>query len=398
MLSREMFESAIHLSNASDAARTLLEYRQYRTLSDVLHSFCGTAHVKNTLVDGLMNWNPGDNRESVDRKVRNWLNGRAQNLEKQSAFMISRILELPLERTNEFLKMTIGEGIHWRDPEDIIWSYAIVQNLMPERIRSLLQRTEAMRETVKAQAPASYGYTAEIYEKLQPVLYGSEDDLIAFLEAEQAHLGLYHNTAYELFMQYMQLLEKGFSDDDVEALFQEMGAREKRQRALEIADPELYQPEKISTRELLETYLYRSLVPAKERGKPGKVDTITAIRRSVYQSWPDEYSLSKIKNRQMDVSRKALILLFLATNGSASDFAEADEDEELITADDIFLDLYTRLNLMLNSCGFLRLDPRSPFDWMILYCISAGDLWDTDERLKAILATIVSEDNDPAGS
>jgi len=33
----------------------------------------------------------------------------------------------------------------------------------------------------------------------------------------------------------------------------------------------------------------------------------------------------------------------------------------------------------------LKLDPRSAFDWMVLFCISTGDLWESDERIQAML-------------
>ena len=91
--------------------------------------------------------------------------------------------------------------------------------------------------------------------------------------------------------------------------------------------------------------------------------------------------------RKQDISRKALILLFLATDGTDSDFDEFDEPE---ASDDVFLSLYTRLNAMLTACGFPQLDPRSPFDWVILFCISSGDLWISDERLQEILLKIYS--------
>ena len=47
---------------------------------------------------------------------------------------------------------------------------------------------------------------------------------------------------------------------------------------------------------------------------------------------------------------------------------------------------------MLNSCGFLKLDPRSPFDWMILFCISTGDLWESDARLRTMLTEMFPEE------
>ena len=423
-LSREMFECALHMDSIQCAAQVLLSHPHIRTMGDILMKFSNTADVKKQLVDGLCQWFPESNREALDRKVRNWLNGKNQSIAKEDAFAVSRIFSLPLEQANEFLKMAAGEGIHWRNPEDIVWAYSIVQNLGPEESRSLLERASALCKQPMAAAISANTYTADVFEKLQPVLYHSQEELLSFLEAQKDSLGALHNTAYQLFCQFMDILGKGYADGDVAALFQEMTAKEKKRKEAKKADreatarmereggkspqplnrtsekekrlqemdgdTELYRPEAMSTSEILETYLYRSLVPVKERGKRSAEASFSAIQRSIRQNWPDEATLSKMRSRKKDVSRKVLILLFLATDGSGSEFT-LDEEEEPFTQEEQFLDLYTRMNFMLASCGFQKLDPRNPFDWMILYCISTGDLWESDQRLPAMLRTAFPE-------
>ena len=91
-----------------------------------------------------------------------------------------------------------------------------------------------------------------------------------------------------------------------------------------------------------------------------------------------------MKFRKVDVSRKVLILLFLATDPQDEDMEEEDDPDFILSEEDLFEDLYWRLNHMLARCGFLPLDPRSPFDWLILYCICAGDLLEVDERMRGI--------------
>ncbi len=101
-----------------------------------------------------------------------------------------------------------------------------------------------------------------------------------------------------------------------------------------------------------------------------------------------------MRKKQLNVTRKVLILLFLATNGSNTEFEEDDEDEMLETRDEIFQDGYTRINLLLQSCGFPMLDPRTPFDWMVLYCICVDDLWDVDQRLTDMLMAMFPGGNE----
>lgn len=424
-LSREMFEYALHMDSIQNAVQVLLSHPHVRSMGDILSEFSDAEDVKKQIVDGLCQWFPENNREALDRKVRNWLNGKTQSLAKEDAFVVSRIFSLSLERANEFLKMAAGEGIHWRNPEDIVWAYSIVQNLGPEESRSLLHRANALYEQPMAAAISANAYTADVFEKLQPVLYRSQEELLSFLEAQKDSLGALHNTAYQLFFRFMDILSRGYEDGDVAALFQEMTAKEKKRKEAEKADreatarmeregrksaqplnrtsekekrlqemdgdTELYRPEAMSTSEILETYLYRSLVPVKERGKGSAEASFSAIQRSIRQNWPDEATLSKMRSRKKDVSRKVLILLFLATDGSGSDFTQDEDEEEPFTQEEQFLDLYARMNFMLASCGFQKLDPRNPFDWMILYCISTGDLWESDQRLPAMLRAAFPE-------
>lgn len=424
-LSREMFEYALHMDSIQNAVQVLLSHPHVRSMGDILSEFSDAEDVKKQIVDGLCQWFPENNREALVRKVRNWLNGKTQSLAKEDAFVVSRIFSLSLERANEFLKMAAGEGIHWRNPEDIVWAYSIVQNLGPEESRSLLHRANALYEQPMAAAISANAYTADVFEKLQPVLYRSQEELLSFLEAQKDSLGALHNTAYQLFFRFMDILSRGYEDGDVAALFQEMTAKEKKRKEAEKADreatarmeregrksaqplnrtsekekrlqemdgdTELYRPEAMSTSEILETYLYRSLVPVKERGKGSAEASFSAIQRSIRQNWPDEATLSKMRSRKKDVSRKVLILLFLATDGSGSDFTQDEDEEEPFTQEEQFLDLYARMNFMLASCGFQKLDPRNPFDWMILYCISTGDLWESDQRLPAMLRAAFPE-------
>ena len=91
--------------------------------------------------------------------------------------------------------------------------------------------------------------------------------------------------------------------------------------------------------------------------------------------WPDKTKLSLISTGGADVSRKALIFLHLAT---------CAEPEEAGRAQTFRLMLKT-LNLMLHQCGYQPLDPRNPFDWMIIFCLCVHDPDSRDERIQGVL-------------
>lgn len=166
----------------------------------------------------------------------------------------------------------------------------------------------------------------------------------------------------------------------------------------------------MSVREITDVYLYNKLIPRVKKRTVKNNDTqarvLSAIERDVQQNWPDETTLSKMLNRKMDISRKALILLFLATDGDTMNDVETDSvwtadfarNEDLDRAEldarwqdsheDGFEDLYMRMNAMLADCGFAQLDPRVPFDWMILYCMCADETMLIDSRVQQFLAEL----------
>ena len=138
--------------------------------------------------------------------------------------------------------------------------------------------------------------------------------------------------------------------------------------------------------EIVTTYLYNNLIPRAKKEKGGKRADEgllkDAIQRDVQQNWPDEFVLARMASRETDVTRKVLILLFLACDGGETAYGEySDEDPE-----DLFQDTYARLSSMLADCGFPPLDSRIPFDWMVLYCMVADDMTSIDENIPKFLA------------
>ena len=377
-LSRIMYHSAMDARTVSDAMEILKQYDHFRTLGDVLRAFSGSADPRLLLVEGLMAANPEAPRSSVDKKVRNWLGGKTQSVSKADGFLLSRILNLDLDRTDDFLKMATGEGIHWRNPQDIVWCYAISQELSLEESASLLARAGQLAAPPAASV-RNVSHTIQIREKVQGVLSLSQEELFAFLEEAHPTLGTFHNTAWQLFIRYMNLLEYAGQEDDI------VSADPKKKADMD---------HKMTSRDILETYLYRQLVPIARRGEPKDKSPFSVIQRNIRANWPDEATLSKMKSRELDVSRKVLILLFLATDGSESDYEELDEDEDILTRDEIFQNICMRMNRMLQSCGFQQLDPRNPFDWTILYCVCVDDLWDVDLRLSEMLSNMFPAGNE----
>ena len=345
-----------------------------RTAGETLARYClvdgnDPAALRKKVTALLLESNPTAKKDSIDRKVRTWVNHRVQFISRESALQLAFALKLPAGEAEEMLWRLCGEGFHWRDPQDIIWLYALEHAMSyPEacelafRLAPAYQQTEdwpddreSMTESIRQQA-------AQIQ---------NEAELAAFLRENAPHLGALHNTAYQLFMDFMELLKSAHMEDT------------------------LPDARKMPAREIVTTYLYNNLIPRARKGGGAKaLDSLAkdAIQRDIQQNWPDEFALARMANREMDVTRKVLILLFLACDGGETNYGDFSDD----TPEDIFADTYARLSSMLADCGFAPIDSRIPFDWMVLYCMVADDFVSVDDNIPRFLGEIFRTSADDA--
>lgn len=203
----------------------------------------------------------------------------------------------------------------------------------------------------------------------------SEAELLQYLRSSSGQLGHMHNTAYVLFTKFMGLLEAPESPWGEKTNFDR----------------------KMSVREILQLYLYRDLIPVTNRKNkdaqsnaqltPQQKAMLTQIRAG----WPDESELSRMKSRESDVTRKVLILLFLATDGAGLQFSKkAALANRPVNHAAICRDSIARVNRMLGGCGYCLLDARSPFDWIVIYWLSVDAIEDTDLRMAQSLTALFS--------
>ena len=359
-MSRMMFSRVKDPMNISEAVSLLEEGARFRSFSDKLNAFSYGRNLRTVLTEGLLENHPESKFDAVDKKVRNWLNGRTQSVSKQDAFELAFILKLSLEDADRFIAMVTEEGIHWRDVMELTYGFALSKGMTFKEAQSLYGRMP------KPGDEAAGTDTSTSLVKNDVLSISDEAELAFYIEKSVSQLGKFHNTAYNLFMDYMAMLEEaGIADG-------------------------LSEEKAMSVRDVLDSYLYRQTVPA---GAKRKKEAMTDAQKFIKADWPDETTLSRMKSRQTDVTRKVLILLFLATNGGdAEEDYDYDDDEEL-TRDEIFADAVSRLNLMLSSSGFMKLDPRNRFDWMTMYAMCAQDVFDVDERFSSFLSELYTPGN-----
>lgn len=352
------------------AALRLQEDAHIRALRETLAKYAGLPPEDKSALQSFYTQRlldsspPGTARASLERKVRMWLGEDVQSISKQGAIQLCFALGLGVEEAGTFLHRTCGEGFHWRDAGELVYLYALEEGLAYPKAQALW---EAMKEKgLLTGGKGTEAHTALVRQEARQL--GSEEALEEYLREHQDQLGAMHNTAYELFRAYLDLLSDPESENEGD--------------------------KQLSVRKITDTYLHQRFIPrikkAAKNDKTAEDLVLSALQRSIQQSWPDETTLSKMLNRKIDVSRKALILLFLATDGdtkeslAAQDWYDLEEDLE----EEPFEDLYARLDAMLLDCGFAPLDSRAPFDWMVLYFMCARESIFIDGRIQRFLGQI----------
>lgn len=358
------------IMTAQQAAIFLKECAMYRTLKDKIVRVAGETDLQQRIVDGIVANHPERDRDNIRRAVRGWLTNTniETYIETETAIELCFIFKLPIETADAFVASVTEEGFHWRDPSQIpmIFCLSTGRYDYPEAVR-LRDRILKSMPVVKKEDGVLY--TEQVRNDLRQI--GTEDELRDYMIQMAGRLGQRLNSAHRQFMEYMKLLEQP-------------------ERAK-------YMPEekKLTVRDVLKTYLHEAMIPKAQERQQILIEIAPAqqrVLRSIVSDWPAEARLSRMKNREINVSRKALILLFLATDGgyTGGEYDDYDDTEvdDVPSQDEVFADSRRRIDAMLVLCGYRPLDARNPFDWMILYVLSVEDICETDEQMDNILKAL----------
>lgn len=328
----------------------------FREFPDVLRKVYSGDDLTDRLVSGLVDIT-GEARDSVAKKVRNWINGKSAPQNRETLFQISFILGLSEEETSWLLGAAAETGIHYRNGQELVWAYGLRKAMSYKEARQLMDRLRQdglLPDREKKDKKKKAGLTQE-----RPRLYTrqvrqafdqveTEEDLGRFLQEYQEELGQLHETAYRKFSQLLDILQK---PEGPEGQIQE-------ERQYTMSD-------------VVQEYLSMNVPEGR------KTSGMSVLQRMIKKYWPSETSLSNMKNRGEDVTRKVLMLLYLTTE--AVDEAGEDEAdyyfEDLEEDPDILLETrIEKMNLFLDTCGMNLLDPGNPFDYLAIYAMRTEDV------------------------
>ena len=370
----------------------------------------------------------GEKDEKIRKNVQNWMNGKSVPQKRETLFQICFLLGLDEEKSSRLLGSFSENRIHYRNPLELAYAFALrtgksyreAVHLKEETLRIYQEEMDLHREEIreierirqenaerreeksgtaeekrqrreKLEREAVF-YTERNWELFENVL--TEEDYYHFIRQNSIYLGMQHETAYAEFMKLLNLLqepgeeryfmkqeeEDGFAFDHAAARTPEAFLKKQEKKRC------LPDERKYSMEQVVEDY-FRMHVPQTTR-----VGKMTALQKVIKKCWPSETTLSRMKNREMDVNRKTLILLYMLTEYFDVEVRDEEElyycDEEY-TEEELFETRYDQMNMFLKKYGMCTLDYGNPFDLIICYAMypsaSAEEEDFVAERIEEVL-------------
>jgi hypothetical protein len=353
-LSSAELESIAYLNiTAEEVFSYLNDEIEVRRFVDTLNSFSDGIDVAAVLRLKLCQYTPDVKRESIDRKVRDWLSGKHEPAEREDYIKICFALGLSEQKAKEFLSMTTDGTFHLRNPKELVFVYALrTGGDYPDAIEMF----ESLKHLQPLKEKGVFVLTKPIADAFENVF-----DAQSFYEFYDEHydsLGELHNTAYVHFQNFLDIL-------------------------IAPKTPLYAETEYAYTIENVVNEYLRMNVPLDRQTAKYSI-----LQKTIKKFWPNTTNILKMKNRTEDVTRRILLLLYLITEGAVIDVSEDYSFDEDLTDMERFEEHYWRLNSMLNDCGMAQLDPRNIFDWLVLYSMKSSDDYPMSDRFRGILDII----------
>lgn len=282
--------------------------------------------------------------ESADRTVRNWLSGKSAPSDRETVYRVAFGLSLSVEDTNRLLCSVADYGIHARDPVEVVYLFALCTGQSYAQAQALQQECAGLLREEGASAASTKLLNRQVGQ------LRTNADFLAWYGEHAEDFSQLHNAAY------------GFFTDHVKNL---------------IGDGDDFSLEYISNTCLR----LRGTVPLDRSSAQ-----LSGVQRVLKHYWPSATTLKQMKNRRIDVSRKTLLLLYILCEGVTDDDAYSPLDEDYIPLAERLETHVLKVDSMLETCGMGLLDPRGPFDWLVMYCMCQDGDEGMSERMEKVIS------------
>ena len=332
------------------AAAYLFEKMPYRSFAEVLTAVYPEQDLRARLTDILTE--TGLSRESSDRTVRNWLKGASTPRDRETVYRVAFGLGLDVEKTNRLLCAVSDYGIHARDPSEVVYLFSLLTGESFADAQRLREECETLLKPGQS-APAA---TRRMQQEVETLT--SEAAFLQWYALHADDFSQLHDTAYGVFKRMLDYL-MGDQDD-------------------------------FSIEYLCNTCLrFRNSVPSdRERSH------MDHLQRMIKHYWPNATAIKQMKERHIDVTRKALLLLYVLCEGESDEDQYTELDEASLTPKEWMEKHVTILDSILETCGMGTLDPRGAFDWMLMYCLLLREDEGMSERMEQVVACVFHLETD----
>lgn len=367
-----------------------------RTLTDVL---CEAVQKKH-LNENPAKITPKETRELLRKALTNiglpeenikkidyWLplnqserENQVKSISKDSAMQIAFALKMTLDEAELFLGRCWLDALYLRDVRDVIYrcglkygfSYHIVKNMLDEF--SKLKRPELYQYSTDAKLDKKFGkkfsvdsITKVLSKKLGECNITCPKDVVVFINEHSNFFGLYHQRTYEKFIKLYN----------------------------QIKGDEWHQSPDMEIGHLSHVDMFDLLTLGLKANKDPAVGLKEVVSFHIKKNIPTRTELSSIRNKTPkkvtkvipEVSRNILILTWLISEDGWADIFTGKP----YISPEIALQNHVQAlqNSILFEYGFPPIDPRHPFDWVIMNSLyvahslrKGNDNPDAKERLN----------------
>lgn len=281
------------------------------------------------------------------------MNGQNEPTDREEWIKICFALEFNELQATQFMAFSLDGGFHLRNPREIAYLYCIRTHKTYQESMRFVNRLKPLVVKVESEPILNFGtistqdqYKHMIYTKVVGNAFAKvhdDDSFFRFYKENYSNFGHLHNTAYVRFMHFFNEL-------------------------IQPSVPVHTKPEEsYSIEQAVDTYLRMNLPLDRRTGK------YTVVQKAIRSFWPNITTIKNFRRRREDVSRKVLLLLYVVTEGFDAEVTDEDLYLEELTPSELLEAHAWRINLMLHDCGMGMLDPRNPFDWLLLYSLKTND-------------------------
>ena len=353
-------------------------------------------------------------KELGGQNLSNWTTG-AVRISRGSVIKIAFFFQMTYEETEAFLKACWLDGFYMRDVKDVIYRYALENGWKFSEAEKMINKfasTDYENSDPKVKGTVQKNVTEFLRSEL--CLAQTKKELEKKINHNKHLFGSFRRRTYEYFMKLYGQVEDGLFKANTIDLLSSFSRNENARANIKFDLKKSEEGKKLAgydrkidevvERKLKKTISQTDICDLVLLGIPKIKNGILnkTLRELLTEHINTRSTLSEIINKIeqkgniVQVDRKYFILFWLASdNGNIDNFINNNYEDELN-----FKEHYRTLNKVLETYGMAALDPRHPFDWIIINSMRYGHnknknkdwLYDMVGRMQAIIDNLQAKE------